>query len=140
MKYRHLSLLLLFLPVIAHAMPFAGPIPGVIEFIILVFVIIPILSIESVIIIIFSVMGKFNNSANVSKSNKVIGLTVTIGLLALLSFIYKEQKFDEGTVLLVLGIIACSLVAIGLPNLQLMFYRKHNKSLNQTGAKNAPPG
>ena len=140
MKYRFPSLLLLLFPVIAHAMPFSGPIPGIIEFIALVFVIIPILSIESLAIIYLAVTGKFNNQASVTTSNKIVGLTVIAGCIALLGFIYANQAIGEGTIFLILGLAGSSATAITLPNVLRLYYKKHNKSLNQTGAKNAPPG
>ena len=140
MKYGFPSLLLLLFPVVACAMPFSGPIPGIIEFIVLVFVIIPALSIESLAIIYLAVMGKFNNQSSVTKSNKIIGLTFSAGCIALLGFIYANQTIDEGTIFLILGLAGSSVTAIVLPNIQLLFYKKHNKSPNQIGAKNAPPG
>jgi hypothetical protein len=85
-------------------------------------------------------MGKFNNQSSVTKSNKIIGLTFSAGCIALLGFIYANQTIDEGTIFLILGLAGSSVTAIVLPNIQLLYYKKHNKSPNQIGAKNAPLG
>ncbi len=113
--------LFLLIPNTSHAMILAGDLSGAIEFLLILFVLSPIITIEILVITILLILKKFKNYAVLKRTNVITFTTYTIRAIVLTSFVLSVK--DTDSIPYVLAFIFSAIFTIFLPNAQ-------HKSLN----------
>ena len=89
----------------------------------LIFVIYPVLIIESIATIIMTKAKKFESSRLAHRFNILTSLAFLVGIIA----IVISPRVHDVSIQLIIGLLFCSVTSMFLPNMQARAAIKHNK-------------
>jgi Na+/melibiose symporter-like transporter len=112
-----------FIPSICFANNINAGWAGFIEIYFLLIVMCPLLGIESCVAIVFTVLKKFKNKRNVRIFNIVTFILVCVSGIVL--YMASAEILFNDVILMFLGIVGSSFLAVLLPNLQYKMLNEH---------------
>ena len=112
-------LLILTIPNIAIASDFSG----FAQLLFTIYVLCPLLALESLVIIFLALSNKFENKSRVAKANGITIIILLIGLLTILSYI-SVRSFNGDVIWLIIVLMISGCIALLLPNIQFWFNKK----------------